>query len=222
MAHVVRILSIDPVTHDVHSFKVEKPTGYHFKPGQATEVAINKPGWQNEKRPFTFTSLNNDAHLEFIIKSYKDHPGMTNQLMKLHPGDELIIDDVWGAIEYKGPGYFIAGGAGITPFIAILRELARENNSDDNQLFFSNKTNNDIILKDELSCILKDRTHFIITNEPAESNYHQGHIDDAFIKANIKDFSKHFYVCGPQPMIDSINDILIKHGASPEAVVFEK
>jgi predicted ferric reductase len=27
--------------------------------------------------------------------------------------------DVWGAIEYKGEGVFIAGGAGI-PFIAIL------------------------------------------------------------------------------------------------------
>jgi predicted ferric reductase len=36
---------------------------------------------------------------------------------------ELIIRDVWGAIEYKGEGVFIAGGAGVTPFIAILRQL---------------------------------------------------------------------------------------------------
>jgi ferredoxin-NADP reductase len=185
-------------------------------------VAINKPGWENEKRPFTFTSLNEDEHLEFIIKSYKDHPGMTNQLLSLQPGDELIIDDVWGAIEYKGPGYFIAGGAGITPFIAILRELAKNNVVAGNHLLFSNKTSADIILKDELSSILNEDAFFILTNESAASKYYKGFIDEAFIKAHIKDFSKHFYVCGPQPMTDSINNILVKLGASPEAVVFEK
>ena len=55
--HVVKILSIEPVTHDVKHFKIEKPAGYSFIPGQATEVAIHKPGWENERRPFTFTSL---------------------------------------------------------------------------------------------------------------------------------------------------------------------
>jgi predicted ferric reductase len=43
------------------------------------------------------------------------------RIRKLKHGDELIIRDVWGAIEYKGEGVFIAGGAGVTPFIAILR-----------------------------------------------------------------------------------------------------
>jgi predicted ferric reductase len=44
------------------------------------------------------------------------------KIRKLKHGDELIIRDVWGAIEYKGE-VFIAGGAGVTPFIAILRQL---------------------------------------------------------------------------------------------------
>jgi predicted ferric reductase len=47
---------------------------------------------------------------------------------KLKHGDELIIRDVWGAIEYKGEGVFIAGGAGVTPFIAILRQLQADDN----------------------------------------------------------------------------------------------
>lgn len=222
MPHIVKILSITPVTHDVHAFKVERPSGYVFNPGQATEVAINKWGWEGEKRPFTFTSLNEDDHLEFIIKSYKDHPGVTNQLLSLTPGDELIIDDVWGAIEYKGPGYFIAGGAGITPFVAIFRQLAKDNTVDGNHLFFSNKTISDIILKDELSSILQNNASFVVTNEPEATKYHTGFIDEAFIKDHVTDFSKHFYVCGPQPMTDSINNILIKLGASPDAVVFEK
>ena len=128
MEHIVRITRIENVTHNVKRFQFEKPAGYHFTPGQATDVSINKDGWREELRPFTFTALNEWPFLEFTIKMYSDHPGVTNELNTLQPGDELIIRDAWGAIEYKGPGYFIAGGAGITPFIAILRQLKKENN----------------------------------------------------------------------------------------------
>jgi len=47
----------------------------------------------------------------------------------LKEGEELIIRDVWGAIAYKGEGYFIGGGAGITPFVAILRQLYDDGSS---------------------------------------------------------------------------------------------
>jgi ferredoxin-NADP reductase len=47
--------------------------------------------------------------------------------VKVKPGDQLIIRDVWGAITYKGKGVFIAGGAGITPFISIFRDLSARN-----------------------------------------------------------------------------------------------
>src|SRR5882757_6815475 len=154
MEKIAKILSIRDVTHDVRSYRVGKPEDYRFQPGQATEISIHKDKWQEERRPFTFTSLNEWPYLEFTIKSYHDHQGVTNELGKLKAGDELIIRDVWGAISYKGEGYFIAGGAGITPFIAILRQLHQDNKIKGNQLFFSNKTSDDIILKEELDEIL--------------------------------------------------------------------
>ena len=89
-SHIVKIKTIQQVTHDVKSFRIEKPAGYQFVPGQATEVAVNKEGWRNERRPFTFTSLNHEPTLEFTIKRYADHNGVTNQIHQLVPGDELI------------------------------------------------------------------------------------------------------------------------------------
>ena len=143
--NIVKILGIQQVTHDVKSFRLEKPKDYSFTPGQATDVSINKPALAEEKRPFTFTSLNENPYLEFTIKRYEDHHGITDKMHQLMPGDELIISDVGGAIEYKGPGYFIAGGAGITPFISILRQLHVENKLTSNTLFLSNKISGDII-----------------------------------------------------------------------------
>src|SRR5436190_5756472 len=198
--HVVKILSIQPVTHNVRSYRFEKPAGYRFHPGQATEVSINKDGWREEKRPFTFTSLNEWPHLEFTIKSYSDHKGVTNELSTLKPGDELIIRDVWGAIGYKGEGYFIAGGAGITPFIAILRQLKKEDRVNSNKLYFSNKTSADIILHDELDEILGKNAHYILT-DASEQQFGRKYIDKNFLQSEIADFKKPFYICGPDKMV---------------------
>lgn len=115
------------ITHDVVKIVTEKPVGYRFNPGQATEIAINKTGWKEEKRPFTFTSLPGDDYLEFTIKTYPAHKGVTNELLKLKKNHELILHDVFGAISYKDEGIFIAGGAGVTPFISIFRHLKKNN-----------------------------------------------------------------------------------------------
>jgi ferredoxin-NADP reductase len=221
MEQVIKIKKIIERTHDVRSYRCEKPKDYQFIPGQATEVSINKDGWKDEKRPFTFTSLNNEEELEFTIKSYFDHPGVTNELHKLTVGDELIVRDVWGAIEYKGPGYFIAGGAGITPFIAILRQLHKEGKTENNKLFFSNKTDNDIILEDEFNSILGGNVVHVITND-ANSKYLTGYINEEFLRRNVEDFGRNFYLCGPPKMVEAMQELLTRLGASPDAVVFEK
>jgi ferredoxin-NADP reductase len=221
MEQIVKILSAKYVTHNVRQFRLEKPSGYSFIPGQATELSINLEQWKEEKRPFTFTCLNSDDYLEFTIKTYTDHDGVTNQLSKLNVGDEVIIRDVWGAIEYKGEGYFIAGGAGITPFLAILRQLNNDGAIGNNKLFFSNKTDKDIILGDELKSMLGSNAVFTVTGQK-DSIYDQRRIDAEFLKAEIKDFSKHFYVCGPDAMVEEISALLAELGADTESVVFER
>lgn len=221
MEHIVKIISITPVTHNVRQYDFEKPEGFYFNPGQATDVSINEPKWKDELRPFTFTCLNDDPYLQFTIKSYTDHDGVTKRLGELKAGDELIIRDVWGAIEYKGPGYFIAGGAGITPFLAILRQLNKEGKLADNKLFFSNKTDQDIICEDELKGMLGDNAVFIVTDQKDSKNDRR-RIDSEFLKAEVDDFNKYFYICGPDAMIQDISGKLEKLGAKPDAVVFEK
>jgi ferredoxin-NADP reductase len=207
--HIVKILSIEPVTHNVKRFKVEKPAGYKYIPGQATEVVVYKPQWEKERRPFTFTSLNEWDHLEFTIKIYADHDGVTNQLGQLKSGDELLLHDVWGAIQYKGVGVFIAGGAGVTPFIAILRQLQHDHELDGNTLLFSNKTHKDIILKDEFSAMLGSRFINTLTQENVPGyDYHI--IDEEYLRQKINNFDQQFYICGPDKMVKDVQQILTR------------
>ncbi len=222
MSHKVNIHDIKQVTHDVKQFRFEKPEGYSFEPGQATEVSINKEGWKEANHPFTFTSLQEDPELQFVIKIYSEHKGLTEQIGELREGDQFIIHDVWGAIQYKGPGIFLAGGAGVTPFIAIFRRLARDNEVADNKLIFSNKTENDIILRDEFEEMLGENFINTLTDQDHSDRYLTEFIDKNFLQKHIDNFNRPFYICGPPSFVDDMKKHLKELGAKPEGLVFEQ
>ena len=217
----VKITSIEHVTHDVIRIVLEKPEGADFVSGQATEIFIDKEGWQNEGRPFTFTCLPTDDYLEFTIKTYPSHNGVTNELLNLKPGDTLIVNDIFGAIEYKGEGTFIAGGAGVTPFISILRNLKAQHKLANNKLIFSNKTEKDIILRNEFQDMLAENFINILSQEKTD-RYPNGHISEEFIKNNAASLSSYFYVCGPPSMMDEVLKQLSNLNVSQERIVTEE
>ena len=221
--HTVKIKSIQHITHDVLQIITEKPEQYQFTPGQATEVAINKNGWHDEKRPFTFTSLPQDDYLEFTIKTYPSHKSVTKELLQLKKDDELILHDIFGAIEYKGEGVFIAGGAGVTPFISIFRYLKSKNETNDNKLIFANKTNDDIILEEEFEKLLGDNFINILSDEKV-NGYAHGRITEEFLKPHIKNSinNLYIYVCGPPPMMEAIEKRLIHLEIDEEHIIKEE
>ncbi len=219
--YIVTVKEIIPRTHNVKTFRVAKPEGFEFTPGQATDLSLNKEGWKDNKHPFTFTCLPDDDYLEFTIKLYDNPQGLTNKLKTIKQGDEFEISSAWGAIEYKGEGVFIAGGAGVTPFISIFRHLKQQGKIGNNSLIFSNKTEADIILRDEFEAMLGKNFLNIITHQP-DTEFYNKHIDKNYLEKNIKDLTQYFYVCGPDEFTKNILDALKELGANAETLVFEK
>ncbi len=221
MPHSVKILAVSDVTHNVRRYTIEKPEGFSFEAGQATDVSLDEDGWRDNKHPFTFTSLEEWPHLEFTIKSYFGTGGMTERLHGYKLGQSLIIRDVWGTITYKGPGTFIAGGAGVTPFIAILRRLNADGKLAGHRLIVSNRTEMDIILRTEFEQMRGLEVTWTVTDDPASTLRHE-RIGDAFLKREIRDVSQNFYLCGPDPMVKDLRDLLEGLGATTAAVTWEK
>lgn len=220
LEHTVKVLSVEKLTHDVLQIVMEKPGDYTFIPGQATELSINSQYWREEKRAFTFTGLPEDPYLEMIIKTYPALKGVTNELLKLQPGNELIIREPWGAISYNGDGIFIAGGAGITPFISIFRHLASINRIKGNRLIFANKTKSDIILENKLKDLLGNNCINILSHEKV-AGYHYGFITKPFLKDQIEAFDQKYYVCGPPPMMTAVTQSLSDLGVANDSVILE-
>jgi ferredoxin-NADP reductase len=146
---------------------------------------------------------------------------VTQALHQLEPGAELLMSEPFGTISYQGPGVFIAGGAGITPFLAILRGLARKGELDGQTLIFSNKTPRDVICEKELRYLLGERCVLTCTGADAPGYEHR-RVDRAFLEEKISDLEQQFYVCGPPPFMEAVNRDLADLGASSESLVFER
>ncbi|MDC6405664.1 MULTISPECIES: flavodoxin reductase [Maribacter] len=220
MAHKINIQDIGFIRHNVLQIQTDRPSGYDFTPGQACEMSIDQPKWKEEKRPFTFTSLPDDGFLQFTIKVYPDHDGVTDQLQTLEQGDSLLISDSWGAISYQGPGIFLAGGAGVTPFIAIIKDLARKGNLEGNKLIFGNQRERDIILQSDFERWLGKDFINILSDEHS-SKFPHGNIDKEFIKNHTENLDKKFYLCGPPPMMDSVYNALLELDVPKKNIITE-
>ncbi|MAW88530.1 MAG: flavodoxin reductase [Phyllobacteriaceae bacterium] len=218
----VEIRAIEPLTRDVHRFRFERPGGFAYEPGDATELALDRDGWRDETRPFTMTSLPGEDTLEFTIKRYPEHDGVTCRLHELLVGETVCIAEPFETFRYKGPGVFIAGGAGITPFLALLRDLKTRNALAGNTLVFANKTEEDIICRDELAKMPGLKVVHVLSEE-SKSGMHHGMVDaDLLNEITGGNLNQEFYLCGPPPMMEAVKGHLEELGVSPDAVSLDE
>jgi len=219
MTHRVTLLMHEFVTHDTRRFITTRPPELDWRPGQSVELSMETRRWRGHKRPFTVTSLQGDQALEFIIKRYPLE-GVTQALHALESGATLTLGEGFGRLRYRGPGVFIAAGAGITPFLAIFRDLEQRNELAGQSLLLSNKSERDVICGEELRYLLGERCMFTFTRRHQPS--HEGNrIDAAFLRGHIGDLDQCFYVCGPRGFVDSVGDSLVTLGVHPDRLVYE-
>ncbi|MEC5293884.1 FAD-binding oxidoreductase [Aurantimonas sp. C2-6-R+9] len=211
---------IEPVTHDTHHLVFDRPEGFEYSPGQGVELRLLKDGWEDEGRPFTPVTLPHEPTLEFVIKSYPDHHGVTEQIGVMKAGDEVEIKGPFGAISDQGPGVFIAGGAGITPMIAVLRKRLHDHGTlAGSTLVFANKTEADIIWRERFEAMKGLRTVFVV-DEPG-AGVPQQRLDRDYLRQFVE-ANRLCYLCGPPSMMDAARQALHDLGIKDDHIVEEK
>ncbi|PWR01131.1 flavodoxin reductase [Meridianimarinicoccus roseus] len=220
MTHIATLRQIENVTHDTVRLDLTRPEGFRFTAGQAVDLSIQREGWRSEERPFTLTGSPDDPEwLEFIIKIYPDHDGVTRQIGQLTPGATLHLSAPWGAIRDAGPGLFVAGGAGVTPFVPILRARAEAGTLDGCHLVYANRGEADIILRRDWEAMAGLRTSFVV--DEAHSDLPQGPIDAALLRRLLDAAPRRAYLCGPPGMMEALPPVLAELGLPEGALIAE-
>ena len=112
-AHDLVEVSLRPLAHP-----------FSARPGQFVVVAFfNGPGFQGcgEYHPYTLSAIDPDGHLSLGIKALGD---CTRHIQTVQPGAAVRVQGPFGEFmtqKVEGPSLWIAGGIGITPFLARLR-----------------------------------------------------------------------------------------------------
>jgi cytochrome-b5 reductase len=219
MPYPAKLLMTEFVTHDVRRLVLSRPEDLDWMPGQGIELAMDREGWRDHWRPFSPTSLVEDRCIEFTIKRY-DEDGVTDALHALEPGARLLLGEPFGTITYQGPGTFIAAGTGVTPFLAMLRRLAKDGTLPGHRLLLSNKTERDVICAPELIHYLAQDLVLTFTRE-SQPDRKGRRIDRAFLDEHLGDRAGFFYVCGPEPFVAAMQDHLDGLGIDAEQLVYE-
>lgn len=219
MSDCLILKSISPVTHDTHHLVFDRPEDFTFEPGQGVEIALDRDGWRDEGRPFTPISLPHEETLEFVIKSYPDHDGVTLRIGRMAPGDAVTMEGPFGAISDEGPGVFIAGGAGVTPMIGVLRKRLHENGTlEGSTLVFANKSEADIIWRERFE-EMPGLTCAFVVDEPG-GRVPQQRLTRDYLRQFVEPGTR-CYLCGPPPMMDAVRAALHDLGVADEDIIEE-
>src|SRR6195952_2049806 len=148
------IIAMTDLTHDITRLvlRLAEPGSMRFYPGQYVDIRI--PG-QVEHRSFSMAAPPAaDGRLEFIIKRYPG--GHFSGLLedKLAVGDSLDISGPYGTFTLKASSsrrlVFAAGGAGMAPILALLRQLADAGSERPMSFYYGARTEPDLICAAEL------------------------------------------------------------------------
>jgi len=202
-------------------FEAQGHAGMEFKPGQYAWLTLGPSPFSLQQHPFSMASMATRAErLEFIINPSGD---FTETLPDVEIGTPAWLEGPYGVFTMDPSAgrrnVFIAGGIGITPMISMLRSCADLGCKQPMWLIYANNTEKETILMDEieaLQCQLQLSVTHVLTEPPDGWQGETGYVDADLIRRTLPEDADDidYFVCGPPPMMDSVEPALHKHGAS--------
>jgi len=216
-------------THDVKTFRLERPKGLRFISGQYAMIALpGEPSLDGETRPFTFSSSPlEEKYVDFTIKLMGD---FTRKMFALRGGERIILKGPLGEElkvdeSVKEDLGLIAGGSGITPFISAIRYAIASGMTNKISLFYANRNEEDIIFHEELDRLMGSRIEVIYClsdGVPEGWTGEQGRIDKEMIVRHVKEpGKKRWLLCGPPGMIKAMRNVLKNINVADDMIMEE-
>lgn len=211
-------------THDVKSFRFERPEDFDYKAGQYIFVSIPVNG-EVQRKPLTISSSPTQKGFLEFTKKLTGHE-FSDALDAMDVGDVLGIEGPYGRFTFEGEFEKIAlisGGIGITPMISICRYCADSRSGTDIIILSSNKSSEDIAFRDELDEMEDKNANLKVVHTLTRAKDDwlgcTGRICDTIIMDHIPDFmDRIIYVCGPPAMMKATEELLLNMDVPKEQI----
>jgi ring-1,2-phenylacetyl-CoA epoxidase subunit PaaE len=228
--HPLQVVEVAPDAEDAVSVLLDVPAAlreeYRGRAGQHVVVRASIDG-EETRRTYSVVSAPGEAPLR-IVPRVHSQGRMSRYLAEgLRTGDHLEVLPPNGSFTVQdGPltgSTFVAfaAGCGITPVLAIVRELLARD-AMRVTVFYGNTGSVRAMCLEELLA-LKDShlerlaLHFVMSREPQESELYNGRLDAARVRRFASTLFRpqevsEYFVCGPGDMIEQVSAALRELG----------
>jgi predicted ferric reductase len=218
--HAYRVARITPVHDGVNELvltPVDDPV--RFDPGQFVFIAVDDDAVTREAHPFSITSGPSDTELRLVVKAIGD---FTSALPYVAPGAPVVVEGPYGGFWHEGEAIreqvWIAGGIGVTPFLAMARSLDLSERAID--FYYCTVDSDSAVFLDELRDLAARNPGLRLETVPFDT---EGFLTADRVAATSGDLShRHVFLCGPPPMIDALVPQLTAAGVVPERLHYEE
>jgi predicted ferric reductase len=198
---------------------VPNATALTISPGQFVLSSFGEgPHYHGcgEYHPFTVSGIHKDGSLSISIKALGP---CSQRLQALEPGVIVRLQGPFGTFLQDAtslPQLWVAGGIGITPFIAALRAQPRKLPTTLLYLFGNEKN---AAFLDELRMLAKSDPNFELLTHTSS----KGLPDFPELLGKVSQVSaREVYICGPQPMAESLIPCLLRQKIPEHLIHNEK
>lgn len=224
----VKVLAVIDETPEIRTFRMERPEGFDFRPGQFLMIRVAAQG-KDEVRCYSISSSPEaTGYLEISVRRQGRASGALHETIRAGgllpirgPGGDFVYP-----VEPDVPLVLHAGGVGVTPMISMLRHAAKSEPGRPVTLFYTVRSEPDVAFRDELAVLARRapgvRVYVALSRGEPTPGFLTGRMDAQKIARYVPDPAKAIHlICGPAPMIESLREGLASLGVPDERIRYE-
>jgi NAD(P)H-flavin reductase/ferredoxin len=220
-----RVIAQQRLTHDITRLRVQLDQGLSYQAGQYAEISVGPlPGL---RRSYSFAAPSGpDAQVEFFVRKVPGGVFSTAVNEQDLLDQPVQIDGPLGSFTLRpstAPLLLVAGGSGLAPLLAMLKEALAQGVTRPVTLLFGARTAADLYALDQIQAIAQrwqGSFNFVPVLSEAQGDTawtgQRGLVTDRM--SELLPPGAHAYLCGPPAMIDAAAAVLAQAGV-PRAQV---
>jgi ferredoxin-NADP reductase len=227
---VATVTAVTRETPSVRTIALGVPSWPGHRAGQHLDVRLTAEDGYSAERSYSIAAAADDP-VAITVERLDDGEVSPYLTEDIGVGDQLEIRGpvggyfVWETAD-GGPLLLVAGGSGIVPLRAILRQREHSGSDTPVRLLYSARTPAELIYRDELDA-RQDGVEIIYTltrDQPAGWTGYTRRVDRALLAETAWPAGKNplAFVCGPTSFVESVSAGLVELGYEPGRVKTER
>ncbi len=227
-SYQVKLAARETLAEGTLAFRFEKPAGFNFKAGQAVVLELLHPPAEDGQKRRTFSLVSAPFESTLVVATRMRDTAFKRALKALPDGASVKLLGPIGQFTLADarPAVFIAGGIGITPFMSMLRQAARDRSAQPLLLLYSNRRPEDVAFLGELQGLERQNRNFrlVATMTEMDKSARKWDGETGFVNADLIErfagglAAPLYYVVGPPAMVVAMQETLRGAGAAEDDI----